>query len=111
MKNLRLQEGYMQFGHASASKLQKLVKASSINDEELLKLFVEIENCCEISTKYKQPGLKPVVGFSLFKDFNDTVSTDFKEINGTRFSHFIDNATRFSTTAVVRTKRKDRCLH
>ena len=93
------------------SKLQKLVKASSINDEELLKLFVEIENCCEISTKYKQPGLKPVVGFSLFKDFNDTVSTDFKEINGTKFSYFIDNATRFSTAAVVRSKRKDRCLH
>ena len=53
---------HCQFGHASASKLQKLVKASSINDDELLKLFVEIENCCKICTKYKQPGLKPLVG-------------------------------------------------
>ena len=54
--------------------------SSSTNDDELLKLFVETENCCEICTKYKQPGLKPIVGFSLSKEFNDTVSVDFKEI-------------------------------
>ena len=98
---------HCQFRHASASKLQKLVKASSINDDELLKLFVEIENCCKICTKYKQPGLKPLVGFSLSKDFNDTASVDLKEISGTKFLHIIDNATRFSTAAVVRSKRKE----
>ena len=57
---------HCQFIHASASKLQKLVKASSINDDELLKLFVEIKHCCEICIKYKQQGLKPIKGFSLF---------------------------------------------
>ena len=31
---------HCQFGHASASKLQKIVKASSRNDDELLKLLV-----------------------------------------------------------------------
>lgn len=46
----------------------------------ILKLFVEIENCCEICTKYKQPGLKPLVGFSLSKDFKDTVSVDLKDL-------------------------------
>ena len=28
--------------------------------------------------RYKRPGLKPVVGFSLTKDFNQAVSMDLK---------------------------------
>ena len=39
---------HYQFGHASASKLQKLVKACSVNGDELLELIAKIENCCEI---------------------------------------------------------------
>ena len=39
---------HCQFRHASASKLQKLVKACSVNSDELLELIVKIENCCEI---------------------------------------------------------------
>ena len=70
-----------------------------------MKLIVEIKNCCEICTK--QPRLKPVVGFSFSKEFNDTVSVDLKEISGTRFFDIIDNANRFSTVAVVRSKRKE----
>lgn len=63
----------------------------------MLKLFVEIENCCEICTENKQPGLKPIVGFSLFTEFNDTVLVDLREISGARFLHIIANATRLST--------------
>ena len=44
---------HCQFGHASASKLQKIVKASSRNDGELLKLLSEIKNYCEKWTRYK----------------------------------------------------------
>ena len=47
------------------------------------------------------------MGFSLSKEFNDTVLVDLKEISGTRFLHTIDNATPFSTTAAVRSKRKE----
>ena len=67
----------------------------------MLKLFVEIENCCETCTKHKQTGLKPIVGFSLSEEFNDTVSVDLKEIGYTKFLHIIDNAAHFSTAAVV----------
>ena len=46
---------HCQFGHVSASKLQKIVKASSINDDELLKLLVEIKitvkNALDISNQ------------------------------------------------------------
>ena len=95
---------HCQFQHTSTSKLQKLVKASSTNDDELLKLFAEIGNCSEICTKYKQPSLKPIVGFSLSEEF---VSVDLKEISSTKFLHIIGNATHFSTAAVACSKRKE----
>ena len=98
---------HCQFGHASAQKLQKLVKSSSVKDVELLHLFDEIEKKCEISIKYKKPSLKPAVGFSLSKEFNDVISVDLKHISGTTFLHIIDNATRFSAAAVVKSKRQE----
>ena len=99
---------HYQFGHASAQKLQKLVKSSSIKDVELLHLFDKIEKKkCEICIKYKKPSLKPAVGFSLSKEFNDVISMDLKHINGTTFLHIIDNATRFSAAAVVKSKRQE----
>ena len=88
-------------------KLQKLVKSSSIKDDELLKLLDEIEKNCEICIKYKKPSLKPAVGFSLSKEFNDVISMDLKYINGVTFLHIIDNATRFSAAAVVNSKRQE----
>ena len=51
--------------------------------------------------------MKPIVGFSLSKEFNDTVSVNLKKICGSKFLHIIDNATRFSTAAVVSSKRKE----
>ena len=42
--------------------------------------------------------------FFLSKAFTNTVSLDFKEISGTKFLHIIDNATRFSRAAVLRSK-------
>ena len=93
----------MRYGHLT----QILFKASSINYDELIKLFVEIGNCCKICTKYKLLGLKPIVSFSLSKEFNNTVTVDLKEISGTKFLHIIDNATRFSTAAVVSSKQKE----
>ena len=48
-----------------------------------------------------------MVGFSISKELNDTVRVDLKEIIGTKFLCTINNATRFSTAAVVRSKRKE----
>ena len=71
-----------------------------------MKLFVEIQNYCEICTKYKQLGLKPIRVFLLSREFNDTVSVDLKEISGTKLLHIIDNATHFIIVAVVHSKWK-----
>ena len=65
-----------------------------------------IEKKCEICIKYKNPSLKPAVGFSLSKEFNDVISVDLKHVNGIAFIHIINNATRFSAAAVVKSKRQ-----
>ena len=98
---------HCQFGHASVQKLQKLVKVSSIKDDELLNLLDVIEKNCEICIKYKKPSLKPAARFSLSKEFNDVISMDLKNINGITLLHIIDNATIFSLAAVVKSKRQE----
>ena len=50
------------------------------------------------------------MSFSLSKEFNNTVTVDLKEISGTKFLHIIDNATRFSTAAVVSSKQKEKIV-
>ena len=62
-------------------------------------MIQEVEDTCEICIKYKKPHSRPVVGFSLGKEFNDTVSMDLKTFKGVQFLHLIDNATRFSAAA------------
>ena len=98
---------HCQFGHASVQKLQKLVKVSSIKDDELLNLLDVIEKNCKICIKYKKPSLKPAARFSLSKEFNDVISMDLKNINGMTLLHIIDNATIFSLAAVVKSKRQE----
>ena len=83
---------HWQFGHASAQKLQKLVKSSNIKDDELLNLLDAIEKNCEICIRYKKPSLKPAAGLLLSKEFN-VISMDLKHINGITLLN-INNATR-----------------
>ena len=72
----------------------------------MLNLLDVIEKNCEICIKYEKPSLKPAVGFSLSKEFNDVISVDLKHVNGITFLHSINNATRFSAAAVVKSKRQ-----
>ena len=56
--------------------------------------------------KYKKPALRPVVGLSLAKDFNEVVAMDLKDIRGKKILHMIDHATRYAAAAVVKSKEK-----
>ena len=42
---------------------------AGIKDSELFNLINEVEINCPVCLKYKKAPLKPVVGFSLSKDF------------------------------------------
>ena len=98
---------HCQFGHASPEKLKKLIKASDVNDQELLDIIDLVDQKCQVCLKYKKPKLTPVVSFSLSKDFNDVVAADLKSINGILILHMIDHATRFSAASVVKSKKKE----
>ena len=75
-----------------------------------MKLFDKVESLCEICLRYKQPNLKPIVGFSLSKEFSDVISVDLKQINVT-FLHIADNVTRLSKAAVVNSKRQEEIVN
>ena len=101
---------HQQFAHAPSKRIISLVKDANVEDQELFKSIIDAEDNCQICKRYKRPQLKPAVGFSLTKDFNETVSMDLETYHGFLFLHIIDHATRFSTAAVIRSKEKEEII-
>ena len=95
---------HRQFSHPSSDKLIGLVKDAGIKDKEFISVLQEVSLKCDLCNRYKKAPPRPVVGFSLAKRFNETVSLDLKEIDGTRILHLIDNFTRFSVAGRVKSK-------
>ena len=98
---------HKQFAHPRGDQLIKLIKDDGIEDRDLFSMIQEVEVTCETCIKYKKPHSRPVVGFSLGKEFNDTVSIDLKTFKGVQFLHLIDTATRFSAAAIITSKHKE----
>ena len=63
-----------QFAHPHNDQLIQLIKDGGIEDRDLFSMIQDVETTCEIRIKHKNPHSRPVVGFSLDKEFNDTVS-------------------------------------
>ena len=59
---------------------------------------------CEICMRYKRPSLRPVVGFSLAHDCNETVAMDLNQFRGVYILHMVDHATRYSAVAIIKLK-------
>ena len=97
---------HKQFGDATGDKLCSLIKSSKYRDHVLLEKVKGIEQRCNTCLKYKKPALRPVVGLSLAKDFNEVVAMDLKDIRGKKILHMIDHATRYAAAAVVKSKEK-----
>ena len=96
-----------QFGHARIEKIIQLIKDAGLVDKDL---FVEVnkaEENCVTCQRFKKPKSRPVVGFSLAKDFNEVVSMDIKYYKGSPILHLIDHYTRFSAAVAVGTKKKE----
>ena len=99
---------HLQFGQGDSKRINKLVKDSATEDEELSNALKKDENECEICPRYKKPKLEPAVGFSLAKDFNEVVSMDLQKLSCSnhQFLHMIDNATRYSAAFLIKSKEK-----
>ena len=98
---------HIQFGHAGEVKLHNLLKQANVKDKEIFDLMSLVDKTCETCARFKRTPLRPVVGLSLAKDFNDTVSMDLKFFEQTIFLHMIDHATRYSSVCVIPNKRQD----
>ena len=95
---------HSQFGHPTKERLLKLIEDASIKDKDLTKLIGEISDKCGTCNRFKSIKLRPVVGMSLSKDFNDMIAMDLKPYKGVHIFHMIDLATRFSAGTVIRNK-------
>ena len=79
---------------------------SRIVDNELVDWIKEIGEKYTASWKYKKAPLKPEVGFSLWRDFNDVISMDLKETDGFKILQLINHATRYSAVTIVKSRQK-----
>ena len=98
---------HSQFGHPTKERLLQLIEDASIKDKEVIKLVSEISDKCGTCNRFKSIKLRPVVGMSLSKDFNDMIAMDLKPYTGVHIFHIIDLATRFSAGSVIRNKRQE----
>ena len=105
---------HKQFGHPKSYKLKSLCSDAGVVDKKFLNMFDAIEDECDICIRYKKAPLRPIVGFTLAKEFNDVVVIDLKQWSHTPtiwFCHMIDLATRYSVCVVVRKKDSKTILH
>ena len=93
---------HRQFSYASNGKLNKLLKNGGCEIQEFLKCIDMVCDDCQFCQKFRQPPLRPVVGFPLAHDFNEVVCMDLKELEHIKLLmlHLIDAATRFSETCL-----------
>ena len=70
-------------------------------------MIKDLDKSCEICMRYKRPSSRPVVGFSLAHDFNETVAMDLKQFRGVYILHIVDHAARYSAAAIISSKQKE----
>ena len=102
---------HKQFGHPRSTKLKELLIEANVKDEDLISMIEKSEENCDVCLKYKNPKLRPVVGLSMSKSFNDCIAMDLKQVGKSQVLHMIDLATRYSAASVVRSKDKDVIVH
>ena len=105
-REMKAKKLHLQFGHAPSYKIEELLIDAGNEDDDLIKSVYKFEERCKICKTFKKAKLRPVVGLSLAKEFNENVSIDLKDYEGTKILHMIDHATRFSTTCVIPSKDK-----
>ena len=84
-----------------------MISTAGISEEVLLDMAKDLDQGCEIHMRYKRPTSKPVTGFSLAHDFNQTVAMDPKQFKGVYIFHMLDHATRYSAAAIINSKQKE----
>ena len=82
---------HKQFDHPKGSRLIILIKSAGISDNVLLDVVKSLGENCSICLKYKKPKSKPVGGFSLANNFNETVAMDLRQFRNVFILHLVDH--------------------
>ena len=103
---------HRQFGHpVDSTKLKDIVKDAEIEDDQLLQLIDQVTEECDVCTRYRKARGRPVVSFSLAKEFNGCLAVDLKfmTINDKKYIvfHMIDLFTRYSSASIINSKHKE----
>lgn len=97
---------HKQFGHASADRLQRLLKSSGNKDTACDIILKKVVNECEICQRYSKTTPKPAVGLPLASQYNETVAVHLHELEpGVWYLHIIDQFTRFRAGSILTTKK------
>lgn len=98
---------HKQFAHPNPEKLKTLIRNSGVHDKVIETLVDEVSQNCDVCKRFMKPAPRPVVGFPLASEFNDTVAMDLKMINQRLILHMIDHATRYSMASLVPNKKPE----
>ena len=99
---------HRQFAHLHSGKMKLLLRDAQIIDKDLEKYLDDLDNTCEVCLKYKKPKPRHIVGFPMAKTFNETLAMDLKQwSSNVWFVYIIDHATRYSSSCVIYTKKKE----
>ena len=99
-----------QFGHHNYKKIADLLKDAEVNGKELEEELKKVDDSCEICLRYKKSRPRPIVGLFMAKSFNEPVGMDLKQWPSNPpvwFLHLVDHATRYSSSCIIYTKKKD----
>lgn len=110
LENIKdLEKLHKQFGHASAYRLEQLIKDSGGKcDKNFSDLIKQVVNNCNVCFKFKKPPAKPVVSLPMSKEFNDIVSVDLHQLGPKLwYLHIMDLFTKFSAACIVKSKKSE----
>jgi transposase InsO family protein len=97
---------HRQFGHATADRVGRLLKSAGEQSQDTFDLLQDVVDNCDVCAKYRSATPRPVVGFSLASDYNETVAVDLHQLDGSLwYLHIIDEFSRFSAACIIDTKR------
>ena len=100
-----------QFAHPRSDKLKSLLKDAQISDKTLEKHLDNLDDTCDARLRYIKPKPRPVVELPMARTFNETAAMDLKHWAGnTWLLHLIDHATRYSSSCVIHTKKKEEVM-
>src|SRR6201990_1293693 len=101
---------HVQFGHPSKERLGDLIKDAYREEmkEDMMRDIKadinELSDNCEICIRYKKTPSRPTVGLSLAKRYNETVSMDLGELEGSKFLVMLDLGTGYCQASWVKSK-------